>query len=202
MLVDRLFRMFEKCREVHADAFTRVELDVNAYRVIRIHVLGLHEPALLVTADRKNRAPEFFPPVMDLPDEASVRAVAREIYIPRWAAYHESGPERFVRVEQSPPGVVERRNAGDGKNGPGKIRILPPVELPQIGARFSGNGFTDADTGDYERIVSPYQRVEGGDIAMVVMIVADEDDVDLPHGIESARVPRTAMTTGLTSRRF
>lgn len=142
------------------------------------HVHRAHEPFGFVGSDRKEgkaRTPETCPDLLEMRSECRVgcevdRASRRFEPIP--------APKRSIAIIQAAGGEVVGGDTCDGA-----------VALPPIQFRFGSDPVPIQNCGDAERneeagVVNGRDAFEGCDIQVVVVIVAEQNEVDLRQAFE------------------
>ena len=99
-VVEPLVRELERA-EVHRDADARLEIEVDANRLLGVHVDGRHEPARLVGANRDQREIDRAQPGADLGEVAAVARITREVDRLPSDSDAEASPQRSIAVAQA-----------------------------------------------------------------------------------------------------
>src|SRR5205823_7680340 len=112
-LVERLVGELERS-PVHGYKMPRAEIDEGLYRLLRVHVLLLHEPGGIVGADRQQRGVDAREAGADLRESLEVRGIAGMVDARARPFDDETAPQRLVDVEQAAatPMRSEERRVG------------------------------------------------------------------------------------------
>ena len=162
----------EMCRDAEPGA----EIQMGANGLVRVHVLLLHEPARLVGADRQQRHVHDSATTADLRELRAVPRVAGEIHGSIGRFDHEPAPQRPIAIRQSTARPMLR---GCAEHARGPYRYgLPPVELSNATEPVLRQKRTIPEAGHEQRLMRAFQTPQRVEIEVVVMIVADQHQVD------------------------
>src|SRR5207237_6670542 len=92
------------------------------------------------------------------------------------AVQNETAPQRAVAIERRPSGEMLRRHAADATSS-SKIRFLPPIELDDVLQRQRAQAGAKTEHGHTLRVRAVRAPAERRRLQVIVMIVADQNDV-------------------------
>ena len=155
---------------------------VGANRLLGRHVHGGHEPARLVGSDRQQRQARRSEPLADLGEMVAEGRVSREINDAAGGFDHIAAPQRPIAVEDAARGKM---HGGDAVNGGSRDRQrIAPIEFVH-GADAVGPQQTGyAERNDELGLAAIRQPAQGGEIQMIVVVVAEEHDIDAGKIVE------------------
>ena len=144
---------------------------------------ALHEPARLVGADRQQRQIDRTEPLRGCRGRSARRPCRRRSrFDGRPTAQHETAPERAVAIERRPRGEVLRRRQRDRQRA--DRRLLPPVELLDASNARRSDETRVAERRDDDRIEPPRELAQRRQIAVVVVVVAEQHGRDRRQVVE------------------
>ncbi len=109
--INGLLRMLRECRKVDSHALVRPKSPMDQNRVIRVHMLRLHEPAFFVVSDRQDGETDALITSGEFVDEGAITSVPGEIDLSLRRINHKPAPERRVTAERRyPPGFMPGRH--------------------------------------------------------------------------------------------
>src|ERR1700722_19086136 len=161
---------------MRADGYLRFELDVRTHGIIGIHMLITHEPARLVGANWQQSQIHAAEARVDVSEVLPVASVTREVTLPSVRAHDKSAPKTAVAVSRTACRPVLRRCHDHFRLR--NLRALPPVELTDAVQAEALEEGTIARARDEGRRVAGFESQQCRDIKMVIVIVADEYDVN------------------------
>ena len=156
-----------------------------------IDVRRLHEPARPVRADRQQREADGLESPRDLREVIAPARIAGEVHVARFRADHESAPQIAIAIGETARREMLRRNRGDD------AARLPPVELGRIDAVSPHQGAV-AERREDRRAC---QASERRDVEMIVVIVADEHEIDRRKIFEADAGRPVSLRTDRADRR-
>src|SRR5262249_31043915 len=146
---------------------------------------ALHEPTRLVSADRQARKIHRPQLLTNLSKHWRVSRIAGEEYPDALDAHHESAPERPIPIERAARGEMmgrRQRNRAVRKRG-----LLPPIELFNPADACGLRERSIAQRRHHDGIESPGESSKRLEIAVIVMIVAEQDRGDRRQVVEANR---------------
>lgn len=166
---------------------------VGANRVIGRHVDRRHEPARLIRADRQKGETRRAEAGADLGEMGAEGSVSREIDDAAGGFDHISAPECAIAIEESTRGKMHGGHAVDGcrceREGIAPIEFVDGSDVP--GAQQTGY----AERNDESGLRALGEQPESGEIEMIVMIMAQEHEIDPGKIVEThARGAAAART--------
>lgn len=165
---------------VHADAGAGAEVAVDLHGFGGVAVLFFHEPAGCVGADGNEGEGGGVEVLADVDEHLVVEGgVAGEEDGSVGRAEEEAGPEASVARAAEAVAPVAGGCGGDLQAGGRGVR-LPPIEFDDaVGGKTGGAEERDvAERSDGERGVAAPEFFQRGVVAVVVVVVAEQDDVD------------------------
>ena len=164
---------------MHGHAFTRAEIAVDLHGFSRVAVLFAHEPARFVGADRDEGEVRRAEAGTNIGEQAWVATGVADEIEPGLAGMEVKAAPEAVAAPSTQP-VAPMLRGGDGDREIFRVRVvLPPVELDDPRESGADEQVTVAQWSDGEWIVDFCDPAERGQIAVVVMIVAEEYEMDL-----------------------
>ena len=174
-VVEPLVRELER-PEVHRDADARLKIEVDANRLLGVHVDGRHEPARLVGANRDQREIDRAQPGADLGEVAAVARITREIDRLPSDPDAEASPQRSIPVAQAASREVLGRRARN-RDVPDAL-VRPPIELGHASQADAMEEARISKRRDERRSEPRIELAERLGLHVVVVIVTHEDDID------------------------
>ena len=147
---------------------------------------GAHEPLRAIGADGNQGEADFRKAGADFGEMRAVGGVAGEEDRAGGRFDGVAAPESFIAITQSPAGKMVGGDGGDA-DGFREFGWLPPIEFGDLG--IDGDFFVEEAAGDAERdgeIWFPLggEAAERGDVEMIVVVVALEDEIDFRKVVE------------------
>src|SRR6266849_4984456 len=164
---------------------------MRAHGLGRFDVCVTHEPSRQVRSDRKKRDANGLAAPRDLLEVISPSRVAREIDVAGARRDHESTPQISIPIRHAARGKMLCRNDSD------RTLALPPVQLRGHDAVTLHQGCV-AEGSDDLRAGQTLQRRH---VEMIVMIVADQNDVDGRKVLEANSRRSMTFWAGKAERR-
>lgn len=112
-------------------------------------------------------------PLANLFEMRSESRVRRKVDRSCWCFNPVAAPKRFVSIVNTAGGKVLSGNASDGPTD------IPPVHLLFGSHSLTGQKAAHAEWHDDSRLVSPCEAPECGQVEVIVMVVAQQHNVDL-----------------------
>ncbi len=173
--IDALIRQLERA-VVDRDAGLGGQDLVGSNRLLGRHVNRRHEPARLVGSDRQQRQARRSEPLADLREMVAEGRVSREINDAAGGFDHVAAPQSPIAVEDSARGKMHRGDAVDG--GSRDRQRIAPIEFVHgtdaVGPQQTGHAKRNDELG----LAARAEPAQGGEIQMIVVIVAEEHDID------------------------
>src|SRR5438105_4152321 len=98
---------------MHADAFSRLKINMRLYCLGRIHMNGLHEPARFVCSDWQERQIDRAESQANVAKEVPISCVAGEKNALVRSDKQESAPERAISIQRTSRGEMLCRRQCD-----------------------------------------------------------------------------------------
>src|ERR1700761_3287625 len=158
------------------DAGAGVEDAMGLQRIIRRHVNGRHEPTRQIGSDGEQGEARRSEAVSDLREVMAEAGIAGEINDTVGGLDDVAAPESLVAVERAAVGEVHGGDAVDGGLGDGVG--IAPIELVGRGEILGTEQARDAQGSDENGLAAAGEPAERGEIQVIIVIVAEEHNVD------------------------
>lgn len=183
--------------EVNRQAADCFEVPMGDHRVRRAHVDLAHEPLGLVGTDGQEGEAGRTEATADRREMVGMGGVACEEDHARRARQGEAAPEGPIPVEETAPGKVLCGRRGDPEPGvPGHRSALPPVELVHLGESGCFDPAAVAEPGHDRWLVGIRQSPQCRQIHVVVVVVAEQNEVDGGQIVEAQPGWAVALRAG------
>jgi hypothetical protein len=156
---------------------------------------GVHEPDGPVGADGQHRQARSPQALADLGEVRAAPGVAGEVGQAGRAAQHVAQPQGAVAIEEAAVREVLRGH-GDELDRRGQRHVLPPVELRHPRQARLLEQRLVAEAAEEARVVGGLQPAQGGQIEVVVVVVAEHHGVDGRQILEAQPGPVLAAGAG------
>ena len=163
-----------KGAEMDADALRGTEIAMGLHGIRGIQVDGLHEPAGFVGADGQQREVRAAKTLTHGPEMGGVPGIRPEIERAPAHGQHVTAPQTVIPVEQSASGEMLGGGEGDFQVGR-PFPTLPPIEFHDVG---------NAERHQKPGMKRLLQTPDGGEVQVVVVIMAEEDEIDARQLVE------------------
>ena len=169
---------------MHRDAETGVELMMNRDGFGWVAVLAAHEPARSVGADGDEGDIGCAEALADIAEKGRIETgVADEVEHALAEAQEKSAPKPTATFPAETVAPVLRRRERDVTVGADDV-FFPPVEFDDFVEAGALHQACVGERDDRRRLVALGDAAERWQIAVIVMVVADEDGVDFRQVVE------------------
>src|SRR5882672_7740129 len=190
-LIDRFGGELERAK-MHSDALLRAKIAMRTDGLGRIHVDRLHEPSGFVCTDPEHCNIGRAEPSFDIGEMRRVSRVAAEINAPALTFDHVSTPKALLPIEQATRREMLRGNKRDLQHIV-ELNVIPPIELMDLLESKRHDKPRIAVGREHRWRETLPQLFQRRDVQMVIVIVAEQNDVDCRQVLERYAGPADAL---------